>query len=79
MIKLFCAIFFSISLGTVKSQDSVKTEADFVSAYMAWLYVGPASIQPGISLCKWTHTGGLGLFYFNSSWRVRSLCALLNW
>lgn len=79
MIKLFIVLFsLVISLGTVKSQGlTVKAEADFVSAYI-WrgLYVGPASIQPGISLSANGLTLGVwGSSSFNSSWREFDLYA----
>ena len=50
LFVLLLTIFISISL--VKSQElTVNAEADIVSSYI-WrgLYVGPASVQPGISL-----------------------------
>ena len=79
MIKLFIVLFsLVISLGTVKSQGlTVKAEADFVSAYI-WrgLYVGPASIQPGISLSANGLTLGVwGSSSFNSTWREFDLYA----
>lgn len=79
MKKLFIILFFiSVSLSAVRSQEVVvKAEADFVSSYI-WrgLYVGPASIQPGISLSAGDFTVGVwGSSSFNGTWREFDLYA----
>lgn len=79
MKKLFIILFFiSVSISAVRSQEVVvKAEADFVSSYV-WrgLYVGPASIQPGISLSAGDFTVGVwGSSSFNGTWREFDLYA----
>lgn len=79
MKKLFIILFFiSVYLSAVRSQEVVvKAEADFVSSYI-WrgLYVGPASIQPGISLSAGDFTVGVwGSSSFNGTWREFDLYA----
>lgn len=79
MIKLF-VVFISlvIFLTPVKSQEvTVNAGADIVSTYI-WrgLYVGPASIQPGISISTGGFTLGVwGSSSFDSSWREFDLYA----
>lgn len=73
MTKLFIVLLsITVSICTVKSQElTVKAEADIVSSYI-WrgLYVGPASIQPSISLSSGDFTFGIwGSSSFNSTWR----------
>lgn len=76
LFVLLLTIFISISL--VKSQElTVNAEADIVSSYI-WrgLYVGPASVQPGISLSSGGFTLGVwGSSSFNASWREFDLFA----
>ncbi len=76
LFVLLLTIFISISL--VKSQElTVNAEADIVSYYI-WrgLYVGPASVQPGISLSSGGFTLGVwGSSSFNASWREFDLFA----
>lgn len=65
MIKLF-VVFISlvIFLTPVKSQEvTVNAGADIVSTYI-WrgLYVGPASIQPGINFNGRFYPRRLGIF-----------------
>lgn len=79
MIRLFIVLFsLAISLSTVKSQEiTIDAGADIVSTYV-WrgLYVGPASIQPGISLSSGGFTLGVwGSSSFDSSWREFDLYA----
>ena len=79
MKKLFIVLFFiSVSISAARSQElAVKAEADFVSSYI-WrgLYVGPASIQPGISLSAGDFTVGVwGSSSFNGTWREFDLYA----
>ena len=79
MKKLFIVLFFiSVSISAARSQElAVKAEADFVSSYI-WrgLSVGPASIQPGISLSAGDFTVGVwGSSSFNGTWREFDLYA----
>src|SRR5690554_7019884 len=79
MTKLFIVLLsITVSICTVKSQElTVKAEADIVSSYI-WrgLYVGPASIQPSISLSSGDFTFGIwGSSSFNSTWREFDLYA----
>lgn len=78
-IKLIAVLFaFSISVGSIKAQGvSLKAGADIVSSYI-WrgLYLGPASIQPSVSLSAGDFSFGIwGSSGFQSNWREFDLCA----
>ncbi len=78
-IKLIAVLFaFSISTVSIKAQGiSLNAGADFVSSYI-WrgLYLGPASIQPSVSLSAGDFSFGIwGSSSFQSNWREFDLSA----
>jgi hypothetical protein len=76
LVVLLLSVFISVS--AVKSQEvTVDAGADIVSSYV-WrgLYVGPASVQPSISLSSGGFTLGVwGSSSFNATWREFDLFA----
>lgn len=79
MIRLVVLLLsISTSISAVKSQEVIViAEADIVSSYV-WrgLYVGPASVQPSISLSSGGFTLGVwGSSSFNATWREFDLFA----
>lgn len=78
-MKLFLVLLaLSVTVGTVKAQEvNLSAGADIVSSYV-WrgLYVGPASVQPSISLSAGNFSVGVwGSSSFEGTWREFDLYA----